>query len=75
MGWAIYASTDSGQVVILCPAAKRVLQPLHMIVSLRRKQASMSIMKLVDSHTGAVKLQREKIIGVQRDIYEGIENH
>jgi len=73
MGWAIYASTDSGQVVILCPsAAQRILQPLHMIVSLRRKQASMSIMKLVDSHTGAVKLQREKIIGVQRDIYEGV---
>lgn len=72
MGWAIYASTDSGQVVILCPSAQRVLQPLHMIVSLRRKQASMSIMKLVDSHTGAVKLQREKIIGVQRDIYEGV---
>lgn len=73
MGWAIYASTDSGQVVILCPsAAARVLQPLHMIVSLRRKQAAMSIMKLVDSHTGAVKLQREKIIGVQRDIYDGV---
>ena len=123
MGWAIYASTDSGQVVILCPAAKRVLQPLHMIVSLRRKQASMplytfyiqtqhiyhisisisiysfqnstiyiyisytflellekvsnshftslylliarSIMKLVDSHTGAVKLSLVFLSGLE----------
>ncbi|CAJ1365905.1 unnamed protein product [Effrenium voratum] len=72
MGWALYASTDSGQVVVLCPTAERVLQPLHMVVSLRRKQASMSIMKLVDSHTGRVKLQREKIIGVQKDVYEGV---
>ena len=28
-------------------------------------------MRLVDSHTGAVKVQREKIIGVQKDVYEG----
>ena len=25
----------------------------------------------MDSHTGAVKVQREKIIGVQKDVYEG----
>ncbi|CAE7915635.1 unnamed protein product, partial [Symbiodinium sp. KB8] len=72
VGWALYASTDSGQVVILCPAAGRLLQPLHMVVSLRRRAASKSVMRLVDSHTGAVKVQREKIIGVQKDVYEGV---
>jgi len=72
VGWALYASTDSGQVVILCPATGRVLQPLHMVVSLRRRAASRSVMKLVDSHTGAVKVQREKIIGVQKDVYQGV---
>mmetsp|Transcript_83439 Transcript_83439/g.150526 ORF Transcript_83439/g.150526 Transcript_83439/m.150526 type:complete len:1021 (-) Transcript_83439:152-3214(-) len=68
LGWAIYAATDAGQVVVLCPALNHMLQPLHVVLALRRRKSAPSFMSVVDSHTGTVKVVREKIIGMHVDV-------
>lgn len=67
VGWAIYAATDVGQVVVLCPTAHRILQPLYVVKSLQRHKSAPSFLSVVDSHTGEVKVSHERIVGVHVD--------
>ncbi|CAK9080551.1 Copia protein [Durusdinium trenchii] len=66
-GWLLYAATDSGQVVTLCPTFRNELHPLLMVISLRRRKAAKDLVEVVDSHTGTTKASSSRIIAVVRD--------
>ncbi|CAE7196981.1 GIP [Symbiodinium sp. CCMP2592] len=66
-GWIVFASTDSGQVVTLCPTFRNELHPLDMVISLRRRKAAREVVEVVDSHTGTAKASSLKIISVLPD--------
>ena len=66
-GWLVYAATDSGQVVTLCPTFRNELHPLLMVISLRRRKVAKDVVEVVDSHTGTTKASSSKIIAVVRD--------
>ncbi|CAJ1341719.1 unnamed protein product [Effrenium voratum] len=66
-GWLLFAATDSGQVVTLCPTFRGELHPLHMVISLRRRKAAKEVTEVVDSHTGTAKASSQKIIAMARD--------
>lgn len=67
VGWLLYAATDSGQVVTLCPTFRGELHPLHMVISLRRRKAARDVVEVVDSHTGTTKASSSRIIAVNRE--------
>jgi len=66
-GWIVFASTDSGQVVTLCPTFRNELHPLDMVISLRRRKAAREVVEVVDSHTGTAKASSLKIMSVLPD--------
>ncbi|CAE6930854.1 PSMD12 [Symbiodinium natans] len=70
-GWIVFASTDSGQVVTLCPTFRSELHPLDMVISLRRRKAAREVVEVVDSHTGTAKASSLKIISVVPDARTG----
>lgn len=70
-GWIVYAATDSGQVVTLCPTHRHELHPLHMLISLRRRRPSQDVVEVVDSHTGTTKASAQTVIGVHHDYRTG----
>jgi len=70
-GWIVYAATDSGQVVTLCPTHRHELHPLHMLISLRRRRPSQDMVEVVDSHTGTTKASAQTVIGVHHDYRTG----
>lgn len=66
-GWLVYAATDSGQVVTLCPTYRNELHPLLMVISLRHRKAAKDLVEVVDSHTGTTKASSSRIIAIVRD--------
>eukprot|EP00435_Cladocopium_sp_Y103_P008125 s4470_g2.t1 len=70
-GWLVYAATDSGQVVTLCPTYRNELHPLLMVISLRHRKAAKDLVEVVDSHTGTTKASSSRIIAVVRDPSNG----
>eukprot|EP00403_Amphidinium_massartii_P022959 CAMPEP_0178392872 /NCGR_PEP_ID=MMETSP0689_2-20121128/11900_1 /TAXON_ID=160604 /ORGANISM="Amphidinium massartii, Strain CS-259" /LENGTH=836 /DNA_ID=CAMNT_0020013455 /DNA_START=24 /DNA_END=2532 /DNA_ORIENTATION=- len=63
-GWGIFAATDRGHVILLCPTIfeeRLVLEPIHVVASLQRRRSAPWVV------ADTASAERQKIIGVHVD--------
>jgi hypothetical protein len=64
LGWGLYAATDYGAVIILCPAKGNLLKPVHKVTSFQRKQLRHRWVSVYETHSGKVTPFVTVIIGL-----------